>query len=262
MAAAPTTHGPWVAMRPVKPFAWLRLFCFPYGGRGAALFRSWQGSLSPEVDVCAVQLPGRENRSREAPFTSVRDLSVELARELRPQFAPPFALFGHGVGALVAFELARRLREQGGPAPVHLFVSGQRPPHARPVLPPIYRMPDADLLDEVARRYDRMTAILLQIPEMRAMLLDVFRADFTMHDTYECEPGAPLACPITCLGAEEDPECAHDGLRGWREHTGARFAIRMFPGGHLFIESARAEVLAAVAGDLHARLAGLSRGAA
>ncbi len=262
MAETTRSSGAWLSVRRAKPFARVRLFCFPYGGRGASLFRGWQEVLPAEVDVCPVQLPGRENRAREAPFTDVRQLAVELATALGPHLTLPFALFGHSLGAFVAFELARRLHEQNGPAPIHLFVSGQRAPHWPAPLPPIFHLPDEEFLDEVVRRYDAVPKIVRETPELRDMLLVLLRADFTMNDTYGYGEGARLTCPITCLGADGDPESREDDLRAWREHTGGRFEVRMFPGGHFFIESARTAVLGALAEDLHSDLLGVSRGAA
>ncbi len=262
MTGPSTYGGPWLAMRPAKPFARMRLFCFPHGGRGASVFRGWQVRLPAEVDVCAVQLPGLENRAAETPYSDVCELALELTRVLRPYFTLPFALFGHGTAAFVAFELARRLCRGAGPSPFHLFVSGQRAPHVPLVLPPIHQMSDDALLNEVARRSDATSAIALQVPELRAMVVGALRADATMDETYVCEPTTPLRCAITCLGGDDDPESGAGDLRRWCEHTTGAFATHVVRDGNFFVEAARTEVLATLVRELEAHASGPSPDAA
>ncbi len=240
----------WVWPRRAKPLARVRLFCFPYGGAGASVFRTWQSLLPPHIDVCPVQLPGRENRLSESPYTDVRHLCADLTEVLRPLLDVPFALFGHSLGAFIAFELARQLHEQDGLRPVHLFVSGQRSPRSRGPYAPIFQLPDGDFLGEVARRYNAVPDAVLQTPELLDVFLPLLRADFAMNDTYTCEAGEQVDCPITCFGSEADPESTEADLQAWREHTRNRFAVRMFEGGHFFIDTARSALLQAVADEL------------
>ncbi len=214
------------------------------------MFSRWQDLLPPHIDACPVQLPGRETRLLESPYTDVRRLGADLTGVLGPLLETPFALFGHSLGAFVAFELARQLRERGGPRPVHLFVSGQRAPHSRGPYPPIFQLPDADFLGEVARRYNAVPEVVLETPEILDAFLPLLRADFTMNDTYACAAGTPLDCPITSFGSEADPESTQRDLQGWREHTRNRFAVRMFDGGHFFIDTARSALLQTVADEL------------
>ena len=123
-----STFNSWIfGVRP-NTQARLRLFCFPHAGGGASFFRSWIGTLPPDIEVCPVQLPGRENRLKERPFNQYTLLIQALAQALRPYLTVPFAFFGHSMGALVSFGLARQLRQQNEPLPVHLFASAYRAP--------------------------------------------------------------------------------------------------------------------------------------
>lgn len=121
--------SPWLFRPSPKPDATFRLFCFPYAGAGASAYRLWPNHLPTSVELCAVQTPGRESRLRERPFTSFRDLIEAAVDGLEPSCDRPFAFFGHSMGSLVAFEVARALVARGNTPPVHLFVSGQRAPH-------------------------------------------------------------------------------------------------------------------------------------
>ena len=120
--------NPWVIVpRPSRELR-LRLFCFPYGGGSASIFRAWPQHLPQEVEVCAIQFPGRGARLEEPPFTRLSPLVQTLSRVLRSYLNVPFAFFGHSLGAFISFELGRQLRKENDRSPLHLFVSGQRAP--------------------------------------------------------------------------------------------------------------------------------------
>lgn len=242
--------GSWVALARRNPLADLRLYCFPYGGAGASIFRAWAQSMPEAVEVCAVQLPGRENRLHEAPFTQVNRLVPELGQVLTPHLTHPFALFGHSLGAFIAFELARQLRAQNAQGPVHLFVSGQRAPQLPDSLPPIYHLPDSEFLAEIHRRYDAIPRAVLSSPLLMQVLLPLLRADFTMNDTYAYADDTPLDCPITCFGGQEDPETTNEQLSAWRQQTNGAFTLTMFPGGHFFLDNARTLLLQVIHDNL------------
>lgn len=252
MAGVVSQTGAWIAPRRPKPAARIRLVCLPYAGGGASVFRTWQDGLPPEIDVCAVQLPGRENRLKEAPFSDLPTLVPVLADALQPDLDGPYALFGHSLGAFVAFELARTLAARGHHDPVHIFLSGQRAPQRPNPLPPVFELDDAEFLAELGRRYDAVPKAVLASPELMKMVLPLLRADFTMNDTYTWTGGQPLTSPITCFGATDDPESAEADLKGWAEHTRGAFSLRMFDGGHFFIQQARDAVLGAISTALRA----------
>jgi medium-chain acyl-[acyl-carrier-protein] hydrolase len=180
----------------------------------------------------------------------MHDLVPALADGLSPLLDAPFALFGHSMGALVAFELVRELRRRDGPAPVLLAVSGHQAPLRPDVEGPFSHLPDAAFLDEVRRRYDGIPAEVLEEEELLQLLLPVLRADIQALETYVYDGEPPLDCPISCFGGEDDPHVALADLEAWSDETSGRLRVRTFPGGHFFVESARREVLRALGEDL------------
>ncbi len=219
--------------------ACLRLFCFSYAGGSASLFRLWPGRLSAAIDVCPVELPGHGTRLKEAPISRLGPLIESLAGTIYPSLDRPFALFGHSMGALISFELARYLRRAYGQFPEHLFISAYRAPHLlRP--PAIARstLSDADLIKKL-RELGGTPEEILQQPELLRLILPTLRADFQICDTYSYQAEAPLSCPITVLGGLRDRIVNGQELDAWRMQTTARFRRYMFPGHHFFLESAQ-----------------------
>lgn len=225
----------------------MRLFCFPHAGAGASIFRAWASELPPWIEICRVQLPGREDRLDESPYSSVEPLLDDLLSALGPLLDRPFALFGHSTGALVAFALARRL---GASVPVHLFVSGREAPTLPHVLPDLSTLPEAEFTRRI-RDLAGTPSEVLDSPELRSLFFPLLRADLAIDERYVYTPGPPLACPISVFGGTEDVIANRDALEAWRDQTTARFTIRMFRGGHFFLRSEQTRVLAAIAEDLH-----------
>jgi medium-chain acyl-[acyl-carrier-protein] hydrolase len=227
----------------------VRLFCLPSAGGGGSVYMPWARQL-PTVDVCAVQLPGRENRLREPAYTRFAEMMDATFQVLRPHLDMPFALFGHSMGALIAFELARRLRAEGAPVPAHLFVSGHRAPQLPNPRPPLAHLPDAAFLAELRTRYDGVPAEVLRHPDLMALLLPCLRADLALVEDYRCDVAEPLACPISVYGGEDDPVANEAELAAWRAQTRGEFTLTRFAGTHFFIRSAREELLAALSREL------------
>lgn len=242
--------SPWLLRAPAGRRAQLRLFCFPYAGGGGSLYMSWARELAPTIEVCAVQLPGRENRLREPAYTRFAELTDATFHALRPYLDMPFALFGHSMGALVAFELARRLRAERAPAPARLFVSGHRAPQLPNRRAPLAHLPDAELVAELRTRYDGVPEEVLRHADLMALLLPCLRADLALVEGYACREGDPLACSISAYGGGDDPVVSEAELAAWQAQTLAGFTLTRFSGTHFFIRSARAELVAAVAREL------------
>jgi medium-chain acyl-[acyl-carrier-protein] hydrolase len=240
----------WILRTRVQPRARLRLFCFPYAGGAASAYRSWAETLPSEVDVCAIQLPGRGSRFREAPFRRAADLVPTVADALRPYLDVPFALFGHSMGALVVFELVRELRRRAGPVPLLLAVSGHEAPQRPDPDPPIAHLPDDEFLEEIRTRYDGIPEEVLAEQELLQLLLPVLRADVLLLESYVYGDEPALECALSCFGGEQDRHVGREDLEAWREQTRGPFTLRTFPGGHFFIESARDDVLRALREDL------------
>lgn len=239
----------WLAYWQPKPQAGLRLFCFPYSGAGASIFREWARLLPDEVEVCPVQLPGRESRLVERPFTHLPTLVQAAMQGLRPYLDRPFAFFGHSMGALLSFELARALWRETGLLPVHLFVSGHRAPHLPPDEPPAHDLPDEAFIARVNKLKGTPTAVWNH-PELRDLLLPILRADFALCETYQYHPARPLPCPITALGGLADNCLRREELEEWRQETAVSFQRRLLPGDHFYLHQERPLLLQVLARDL------------
>jgi len=225
----------WISFRKPGPKTRLRLFCFPYAGAGALIFRTWPDGLPADIEICPVQLPGRETRLMERPFTQLSPLIEALAQALVPLLDKPFAFFGHSFGALVSFELARRFRRQYGMHPVRLFVSAGRAPQIPHRGPHIHSLPDKEFLMEL-RRMNGTPSELLAHEELMEIMLPVLRADFAVYETYLYSTEPPLDCPISALGGLQDHRVSDSDLEAWRAQTSVSFSLRMFPGDHFFLK--------------------------
>jgi medium-chain acyl-[acyl-carrier-protein] hydrolase len=233
----------WLVRDPEQTSGKTRLFCFPYAGAGASAYARWQEAL-PELDVLPVTLPGRERRFKEPSYTRMEPLVDELAQEILPFCDGSFALFGHSLGAIVAFELARRA-ERAGRTPERLFVSGREPPDRRSPADDAYRLDD-DSLCEVVRRLGGTAADLFDDPEVREVFLPIIRADFELAGTYRYEASSLLRCPVSTFYAEDDAD-SYDGVKDWERMTLGPWHAEGFRGGHLFaFADERERVLASI----------------
>ena len=232
---APAKTDPWIRCPKPNPAARLRLFCLPYAGGGASIFKHWGHALPDSIEVCAIQLPGREERIAETPFRRVEQLLPVLLDRLRPYLDRQIAFFGHSMGAFLSYELARALTEENR-APAHLIVSGQRAPHLPLSRPESYHLSDTDFCERL-RSLNGTPASVLAEPELLAMILPLLRSDFEMSETYQRVPKTRLDCPIQVFGGDRDEEVDHAGLEAWQETTSASVQIEILPGDHFFLQS-------------------------
>ncbi|MBU7583101.1 MAG: acyltransferase domain-containing protein [Nostoc sp. TH1S01] len=235
----------WVIRPQPNPQARLRLLCFPHAGAGASTFYSWIKELPSDIELSAIQLPGRESRLREASITRLKPLIQTLLPLLKPHLDLPFALFGHSMGALLSFELFRELRRQNYPLPVHLFVSGRNAPQLTDLQPPIHRLPDSQFIEQI-KHFNGIPDEILQNTKLMQQFLPALRADFAILETYFYANEPPLDCPITAFGGLEDPKVSQAGLAAWDKQTKAEFNLQMFAGGHFFLHSVREKLLRAI----------------
>ncbi len=238
----------WIVRPRPNPDAAVRLYCVPYAGAGIAAFARWVDFL-PSADVGILRLPGRESRLQEPCCAAIEEAANVLLQGIDASDCRPVVLFGHSMGALVAFEAARLLDAAGLPIRM-LVVSGRRAPSLREPLTPVSHLPEPEFLAEVQSRYGAIDAALLDDPELRGLLVPTLRADITMVERYRYRPATPLSCPIVAYGGTSDPHAPGDDLREWNRETTARCEVRLFPGGHFFIQERRDEVLARLRADL------------
>ena len=241
----------WFKVYRPNPDASIRLFCFPYAGSGASGFRKWPERLPANIELRAVQLPGREDRFVEKPIDRVETIVQSVGEAIPDLLDRPFAFFGHSMGSLIAFELARHLRRVGSPQPVALMVSGQRPPQAKDPPPRRFDLPQKEFL-EMLRNIDGTPPGIIDNPEMMEMLTPLLRADFAVCETYAYSSEPPLTCPIAAFGGELDGEVSPEILGQWREQTSGDFRLRMFPGGHFYLQASEANFLDALSNELRA----------
>jgi medium-chain acyl-[acyl-carrier-protein] hydrolase len=244
-----TAFDSWIAFRKPNPQARLRLFCFPYAGAGASIFRTWSDGLPADVEVCPVQLPGRGTRLMETPFTQLTPLVQALAQALVPLVDKPFAFFGHSLGALVGFELARQLRRQSDVQPVRLFVSADRAPQIPHRDRPIHALPEREFLVEL-RRLNGIPGKVLEEVDLMRIMLPVLRADFGVCETYAYSTEPPLDCPISAFGGLQDHRVSRGDLEPWRDQTNVSFSLRMFPGDHFFLNTTQPLLLQVLSQEL------------
>lgn len=255
--ARPRARRPETAIAVPLPVAAapVRLLCFPNAGAGAGAFRRFAEPLAPYAELRVVRLPGREQRINEPPHERLETLLTELTDTLQPDLRTPpgqrLAFFGHSMGALVAFELTRRLRAAGHRLPDALLVSGGRAPHVPPPADwvTMHTLTDGDFLRRLPS-YGGTPAELLRQPELLRLFLPTLRADFAVVETYRYRPGEPLDIPVAAYGGGDDAEAPIEAMAGWREQTTAAFRHRVFPGGHFYLAERVDELARTIVTDL------------
>ncbi|MEU1088636.1 alpha/beta fold hydrolase [Streptomyces sp. NPDC005892] len=224
--------GLWIRRFHPSPGAAGRLVCFPHAGGSAGFWFALSALLHPRVEVLAVQYPGRQERRAEPPAEDLGDLADALARVLEPWWDAPPAFLGHSMGAVVAYETARRLSTATGRGPAALFVSGRRAPstHREEKL---HLADDRELLAEIVRQ-GGTPAALLEEPELVEMILPALRGDYRAIERYRYHPGPLLEAPVTVLTGSEDPKVTPEEARAWEDHTTGATEVLTFTGGHFF----------------------------
>jgi medium-chain acyl-[acyl-carrier-protein] hydrolase len=230
---------------PPAPSPQTTLIAFPHAGAGASVFRAWAPLLGPDVELAAMRLPGREERCGEPSATGVHAMLEATEPQWSAACRAPYAVFGHSVGALAAFELVRELRRRGRAAPTALIVSGRVAPQVRSGVRHVHALPD----DELAAYLGGLggnTAAALAEPRLRALFLPPLRADLACDERYQYIREPPLDTPLAALCGTGDPRAPLAGARAWSVHTTGRFRLRPVPGGHFFVFEQREGVVACI----------------
>lgn len=227
----------WVLRYRPNDLARLRLFCFPYAGGRASIFRSWMDGLPSDMEICSIQLPGREERLREPPYKRLAPLVQALADAIAPYLDRPFAFYGHSMGALVSFEVARELRKKYDRQPVALHLAAFRAPQLPNPNIKIYHLPTE--VFKVVLRADGIPETILQNDELMQLMLPTLRADYEVCDTYEYREEPPLSCPFFLYCGQEDVRIREADMQGWPVHTLEQSRLTLVPGSHLFLHTAQ-----------------------
>ncbi|MFI2620673.1 thioesterase II family protein [Streptomyces sp. NPDC018584] len=233
MPEAPVQFGTWIRRYHPTSDIRARLLCLPHAGGSATFYLPLSGMLAPTVEVLAVQYPGRQDRYHEPNIKSLPRLADQIFEVIRHLDDRPLALFGHSMGAVLAYEIALRLQDAGLPAPVRLFASGRRAPSCDRD-ERLHLGSDAQLRSEVLRLGGPHVELLAD-PEIMAMAMPAIRSDYHAVENYRHTPGQKLTCPVTVLTGNSDPRVAIDEAAAWEEHTTGPTELQVFPGGHFFL---------------------------
>lgn len=247
----PVVGTTWLRALRALPAANVVVVCFPAGGGSAGAFRPLARQLAQGIAVYGVQYPGRQDRLDEPPIADLARLAERIAADLLSwDTVPHLALFGHSMGATIAFEVARRL-QRSGRMPVRLFVSGRIAPDA-PYSGRLHAGSDADLIGDLERLANDATqvAALRTDPELAELVLPPLRADYRAVETYVFEPGERLRCPVSVLLGDADPTVTVEQAQRWRTHTDADVDVTTFSGGHFYLDTRVGEVATHVSARL------------
>ncbi|MFF4697720.1 thioesterase II family protein [Streptomyces chattanoogensis] len=247
MTTSAAQQSDWLRRFHPTPQARIRLVCFPHAGGSASYYFPMSAALSPAVEVVSVQYPGRQDRRKEPCIDDIGELADRIDAELRAGQAGaglPVAFFGHSMGAVLAFEVALRVEQRGGPGPVRVFASGRRAPsRSRPGA--VHQQSDAVLIEEM-RRLGGTDSRWLQNEELMAVVLPVLRSDYRAVERYRSGPDRVIDAPITVLTGDADPHTSAEEAQAWSGHTRGGFALSTFSGGHFFLEQHQAAVIGTV----------------
>ncbi|GAA1918673.1 alpha/beta fold hydrolase [Streptomyces durmitorensis] len=252
MTARPGTRSPYLTVYRPSPDASVRLVCLPHAGGAASFYVPVAQALAPRVEVLSVQYPGRHERHGDPLVADIATLADKIADALMPYTDRPYALFGHSMGAIVGFEVARRM-EDAGRGPVELFASASRAPSVERRGEMWHRAPDAEFVARV-QSMGGAGSELLDDPDIRNMLLPALRNDYRAIEQYEYRAQPPLACPLTAFAGADDPRVDVDQVRSWAHHTTGPFTAEVHPGGHFYLADRREAVLDTVTGHLQDRV--------
>jgi len=234
--------SPWFRIRRPQPTAALSLFCFPYAGGAAAVFDSWSSRLTSHVEVVAVQPPGRAERMRDPPIAAMDAMVAELLSAIGPYLERPFVFFGHSYGALVGFELARRMQLLGLDGLQHLIISGKRAPQLPPIAAPLHAQPRRELIESL-RTYGGVPEEILQDDDLIDLCLPTLRADLALGELHRFVPDPRLRSDATLFGGLADPLVPQADLLAWASLLDGRISHHVFPGDHFFMSREASQVL-------------------
>jgi len=244
------TGNQWLTIHQPRPAARVRLLCFPHAGSSAAAFADWAAQTPADIEVVGVEYPGRGARRAERPFMRMRALVAALFSAIRDSLSDrPFAMYGHSMGALIAFELARQLQRFGSARPAALVAAACRAPRLPALKPPVHQLADDAFVEEI-QKLNGTDAAILQHPEFRRLFLPVLRADFEAAETYVRQGDDRLDVPLFIYGGTADDEVPAGDLAPWSAETSQGSTVRLYDGDHFFLTTAHARVMTDVVADV------------
>lgn len=248
---SPEPRNPWFHRPRPQNEPRARLICFPYAGGAASTYHGWPAGLPSDVEVVALEFPGRAFRLREPGFTRMVPLLEALELELSALLDRPYTFFGHSMGAAIAYELTQRFFTSGRRLPDKLLVSARRAPHLAVSDPPLFKLPLEEFIAALVRRYNTPEHVVTN-PDLQQLVLPALRADMELLETWESPLRPPLPVPICAYGGESDVGVPRSHVEAWRQHTTGSFELSMIPGDHLFVHSASRQLLGLISRALAA----------
>jgi medium-chain acyl-[acyl-carrier-protein] hydrolase len=249
----PMHRSKWFVISRPKPLARYRLFCFPYAGGSASAYLPWEELLPPQVELVAIQAPGRASRLDEGLLTSVAEVAEQLVGVIPPMLDRPYLTYGHSMGSTVSFELLHLLKERNLPLPHRYFAAARQAPHLPRRIAPFYDFPLPEFITEL-RRFGGTPDVILESAELMEMLEPLLRTELRAAYAYHRDPVVKLECGASVFGGARDEIVLPEELSGWQEHFHQRMDFRLFAGGHFFLEDSKEQVVSAICESI-----GLSR---
>lgn len=232
----------WVTCPIPQPQAKLRLFCFAYAGGGASIYRDWGKLLGPTIEVCPIQLPGRENRYAEMPHRNVQTLAPEIATHLQGFLDKPYIIYGHSMGALVGYEVMRTLQAKNQPLPLVALLAAFRAAHLPLKRAPMHQLSDEAFIEKLAS-LGGCSPEVLNSEELLQIILPMLRADFELCDGYTHQAGEALKCPFIMIAGLKDRQVAHEDIQAWQIHTYHPARLLTLPAGHFFLKTHQTDLM-------------------
>ena len=240
----------WIVKPKPNPSAQLKLVCLPFEGGGSNSFRNWVQFLPKQIELLAIEIPGRGQRLREPLRTRMHELVPDITSSLSKELDRPYALFGHSMGTLLGIELSHHLRAEYQQEATHLFFSGRGAPHLPSKEKPIHHLPEDEFITQI-RHYNGTPKEVLDHEELMELMVPILRADFEVCETYSYNNHPKLSCPLSIYGGLQDVAAPREAMQAWAELTEGPFNLRMFPGDHFFILSNTQTLLSSILKDLN-----------
>lgn len=243
-------NNSWIVKPKPNPEAQLKFICLPFAGGSSNSFRTWAQHLPKQIELLAIEIPGRGQRLGEELRTRIGELVPDIATALRDELDRPFALFGHSMGTLLGLELVHHMRSHFELEPVHLFFSGRGAPDLPNREKPIHQLPEEEFVNHI-RNYNGTPKEVLEHEELMELMIPILRADFEVCETYSYQKRPKFSCPLSVYGGLQDSDAPRQNMQAWAHHSTGPFNLRMFPGDHFFFLQNTQALLGSILRDIN-----------